>query len=121
MRCWFTNRSGPREKAEKSVAITQSAKKPRATNAVDLFWHDHATELSLVVGKKMQEEGLTAAGANLEVHRKLKKAMFEALPDSEKEKWEVQAIEHNKAVKQPLLSEYIDKYVSHHFWIHSLT
>lgn len=119
MRCWYTNQVGKQDTSPPKAS--QPANKPRATNAVELFGRDRKDELVIAVAKKVQEDGLTAPGANLVEHAKLKNAMYEELPDEEKEKWQVLALEHNQSIKQPPSPDYIVMYVTFNFDRNNLT
>jgi|SRR5882762_9095303 len=93
---WFSNRTTKRGGSTKpSLVVTQPIKKPRATNATDLFAKSHQDELRAAATSKMDEEGTVIRGVNLVLYHDAKRDAYAALPGAEKAKWEALAKEHN--------------------------
>lgn len=91
--------------------MVQPIKKPRATNAEDLFAKSLQAELRIAVDSKMQQEGSTMLGENLNIYRDVKKKAFDDLSNVEKARWRVLADEHNEKIKAPPSADYIFEYV----------
>jgi hypothetical protein len=106
---WFSNRTTKRGGSTKPslVQVTQPIKKPRATNATDLFAKSHQDELRAAATSKMDEEGSVIRGTNLVLYHDAKRDAYDALPGAEKAKWEALAKEHNDRIKEPPSIEYI--------------
>lgn len=105
---WYFNHCGTHNK--KAVSVTPPViSKPRATNALELWGQGHTEDVELGVGEKMSEGDHAAPGENLKVYWDVKRTLFNALSDGEKEDWVAKAAEHNEHLKNPPSSEYIDK------------
>ena len=91
--------------------MVQPIKKPHATNAEDLFTKSLQAELHAAVDSKMQQEGSTTLGKNLDIYRDVKKKVFNDLSDVDKACWRVLAEEYNGKIKAPPSADYIFEYV----------
>ena len=105
---WFNNRTTKRGGSTKPrLIVAQPIKKPRATNAADLFAKSHQDELRAAATSKMDEEGTVIRGTNLLLYHDAKRDAYGALPGAEKAKWEALAKERNDQIKEPPSTEYI--------------
>lgn len=105
---WYTNHCGPREK--KIVSSTAPvATKLRATNALELWGHEHTEEVALGVAEKMSEGDIAGPGANLKVYWDVKRSLFDTVSEDEKERWVACATEHNERLKEPPTPDYIEQ------------
>jgi hypothetical protein len=86
------------------------AKKPRATNAEDLYAAEHRDDINSALKSRLEQEGLDPKGGNLILYRVVKQTMFANLPEAEKLKYKVAAEEHNKKIQQPPPPEHISEY-----------
>ena len=114
MVCWYSNKSTASHVANtKTVLIvTPPIKKPRATNAEDLFAKNHKDDLRAAVSLKMeQDSGSAVPGANLVMYHNSKKEAYRALSEPEKAKWEGLARAHNDNIKAPPSMDYFYEYV----------
>jgi hypothetical protein len=111
---WYSNRAVTRGNSNR-VVVVQPVKKPRATNAQDLFAKSHQEELRAAVSSKMKQDGSTAPGTSLVVYRDAKQVAYSDLSEAERLKWETLAKEHNDKIKAPPSMDYIYEYVFHLF------
>ena len=73
---WYYNQATARGGSSKPIVMAQPVKKPRATNAEELFAKSHQKELRATASSKMKQDGSTAPGSNLMVYREAKKAAY---------------------------------------------
>ena len=109
---WYSNKAtASRGRESKPTAVVQPIKRPRATNAEDLFAKSLQAELRVAVSSQMQQEGSTTVGENLNIYRDVKKNTFNNLSDVDKARWRVLAEEHNEKIMAPPSADYIFEYV----------
>lgn len=111
--CWYSNKATTSRgnESKPATAATLPIKKPRATNAEDLFAKSLQTELCTAVESKMQQASSTTFRDNLNVYHDVKKKAFDDLSDADKAHWRDLAEEHNKKIKASPSADYIFKYV----------
>jgi hypothetical protein len=104
---WYSNRAGSRSTQSKPAVFAQPIKKPRATNAEELFAKEHKLELRSNTSSKLEQGGSTTPGSNLVVYHSVKKEAYSDLSSDERAKWEQLAKEHNERIKEPPTMDHI--------------
>jgi hypothetical protein len=84
---WFSNHATKRGGSTKpSLLVAQPIKKPRATNATELFAKSHLDKLRAAATSKLDEEGTVTRGANLVLYHDAKRDVYVPLSRAEQTK-----------------------------------
>jgi hypothetical protein len=83
------------------------SKKPRATNALEVFANARKEEVRAELKARLTSEGIGPQEGNLKHHRIVKNELFSRLPSVERESFEHLATEYNKKIKGPPPVEHI--------------
>jgi hypothetical protein len=103
---WFANQGAKSSKA-KPLPPVKAVKKPRATNAQDIFAEDRRDDIRTAIKQKCTEEGVTAKEGNLKFHRIIKNEMYSELSEEDRAKYDKLAAERNSKLDQPPSREHV--------------
>ena len=104
---WYSNCAGSRSTQSKPAVFAQTIKKPRATNAEELFMKEHKLELRSNTSSKLEQGGSTTHGSNLVMYHSVKKEAYSDLSSDKQAKWEQLAKEHNERIEEPPTMDHI--------------
>jgi hypothetical protein len=109
---WFVNQEAKSSKGRLNPPpATKPAKKPRATNAEDLFAAEHRENINAALKLRLEQEDIGTKGGNLILHRVVKQEMFAGLSEADQLKYKAAAEEYNRKIQQPPPLEHIFEYV----------
>jgi hypothetical protein len=108
---WYSNKASTAHANEsKPVVMAQPIKKPRATNALELFAQSHRDELRVATSSRIQKDGSTSTpGGHLLVYRDVKRKAFKGQSEADRSHWETLAQEQNAKVSAPPTADYFYK------------
>ncbi|RDB30533.1 hypothetical protein Hypma_007049 [Hypsizygus marmoreus] len=99
MKKWYSNQFTSNKAND--TAVSSSTEKPRATTGIEVFAQENKTNIHAKITEERTQLGQSPKEANLPLHRKLKKELFEELDEDARAEYEAKAAELNARRDQP--------------------
>lgn len=95
---WFHNRS-KKGVSVKRASKSDKGKRPRATNAIEVFAAENKEIITQEMSKKRVAEGSLSKDVNLADYVKIRKEVYEDLDDAAKAEYQLKAEKQNEKLK----------------------